>query len=147
MAEITLESLQKQIDNLLATNDEQNKKIAVLQSAKDIKQIEGLLNTVKSHETKIGTLQKSADEAAQAFGDIQLKLAESLSAQIQEVAEEKPAIPADPVKVGKKSFKWLKASFRLPGHGRFTAAEASSDQKVLEAILALPGQKLLQELA
>lgn len=68
------------------------------------------------------------------------------------VAEKTPEIPKDGVKHKKKNYDFTMPVFMLPPvpeleftGGKYTAEEAATDTKVIEAILAIKGQGILKE--
>lgn len=116
--EKTLEQLQQENDSLKAENE--NLKA----------ENEKLSDTVSEQAETIITLK-----------------AEKLSSDLKPVqGEPKPAIPAKPVSVDGKQYSFNLAAFVLPAYGRLTAEEASTDEAILKAIIAIPGQGILKEL-
>lgn len=73
--------------------------------------------------------------------------AAALESNISTAEKELPKTPAEPVSVNGKKYKWLVPQFRMPGSDDvLTAEEASTDEKLLKAIVKIEGQGLLQEL-
>lgn len=67
--------------------------------------------------------------------------------EINMATEVLPKVPADPVVFNKKKYKWNVAAFINPvTNQKITAEEASTDEDVLNAVLAVAGQGLLTEL-
>lgn len=73
-------------------------------------------------------------ELSKAFQD-ELTKKQEVAAPVVKLA---PKLPAN-VKVGKQEYKWLVASFKLPGSGgeTFTAEQANKDQELLGKLVAM----------
>lgn len=66
--------------------------------------------------------------------------------EINTAKEDLPKIPAEPIVFNKKKYKWNVAAFVNPlSNQKITAEEASTDEDVLNAVLAVAGQGLLTE--
>lgn len=66
--------------------------------------------------------------------------------EINTAKEELPKIPAEPIVFNKKKYQWNVAAFVSPlTNQKITAEEASTDEDVLNAVLAVAGQGLLTE--
>ena len=102
------------------------------------------------NELSLESLQEQLTAQAKTISDLALvnnqlkgRLAET-SITTQEVA--KIVLPTDPIEINGKKYKWLVPVFHIDGFGRTTAEEASIDDDILEAIVAIAGQGLLKEI-
>jgi hypothetical protein len=75
---------------------------------------------------------------------LKLKLdASEIKASVSPV---KPTIPGKNVTVDGKEYKWQKSQFKILGDATlYRADEAQHDEALLKNIIAIPGQKILQE--
>ena len=95
-------------------------------------------NALVNANAEIASLKEKAANA-------ELRLAEYEAAGLKAGVILETGIPARPVKVGGKKYKFTMARFN---HNSvvMTAAEAALSEEVLEQLVAIPGQGLLQEI-
>ena len=126
MAELTVESLAKRLDDL----EKQNSELA-----------EGNAKLAASNNE----LQESNAKLAATSENLQKTIGAATSLEVG-AKFEKPTIPEGSVKVDKKEYKFTVALFYPPNATEpITAKEASTDDKLLAEIVKIKGQNILKE--
>lgn len=125
---------------------------------------EALVKMLLDQETVIELLQKDA-EAKDSECEDHLKTIEEQAGKIEQLNTvigtantktvieiekkkvEAPVIPAEPFEYKGKSYKWLRAAFRLPGDiKKYSCQDAAGNENVMDKLLAIEGQGILKEL-
>ena len=140
MAELTLEGLQKQVED-------QAKQIEILtgSNADQVKELEILRESNADQVKEVETLKELVSDFNKGREELLKVLSEGTTLAAAEPAK-KPEIPTETVEVGKKKYAFAVASFRLPGEAEpNTAEQAITDPKLLAKIVAIKGQTILKE--
>ncbi|HVZ97974.1 MAG TPA: hypothetical protein VG847_13925 [Chitinophagaceae bacterium] len=124
-------ALKESNDKLVADNADLTTKLEQSQEAKEALAAENetLHTKVADHLNTIMTLRAKMIETGAANAEKEL-----------------PKIPAEPVVLEGKSYRFTKARFILPGIGEVKAQDAAIDNDIIKAIIDIKGQTILKEL-
>lgn len=149
---LELEKAKAEMANLTATNNEQASKITSVTNENDeLKQAYGELQKENKDLWKENKdLWNDNAELENLRGEnAELKAAvtNKPTTLIAVKGKQHPQIPAETVKVDGREYKFKVASFHRPGYAAIvTAEQALTDDKLLESIIAIKGQRILQEI-